>query len=481
MGAAQRGSGEGASNPILKRLEDRFANPRPIRQMIERYAPKELRELWSDETRIRLWTEVEQAVCAARAMTGEVPAEAARVIAALKPPRLERVRELEAEQGHDLAAFVAALQEQLGSEGGYLHLGMTSQDVVDTTLALQLRSAHSFLMGALEELNTAVSDLAERHLHTPMIGRTHGMHAEPVTFGFVLANHLDELRRSGGRLEAAAAEVVVGKISGTVGTHATVSAEVEALALARLRLPAAEITTQVVARDRHASYLCALALAGGVCERLATNLRQLQRTEVGEVREPFGLRQKGSSAMPHKRNPVRLEQVCGLSRILRGLALAGLEDIALWHERDISHSSVERIALPDATMALGHMLAVLTAVIGGLEVDVAAMAGNLQRRGGLARSQQLLLALIRKGVSREGAYRLVQGLSHQADRPGGDFLNTCLASPELLTHLTAGEIEGALDLDHYLGGIDHSFRLLGLLAGDPKTGGSGGQGDGRER
>jgi len=437
--------------------------------MIERYAPQELRELWSDENRIRLWTEVEKAVCAARARTGEVPQEVARLIAAVRPPTLERVRELEAEQGHDLAAFVAALQEQLGPEGGYLHLGLTSQDVVDTTLALQVRAAHAFLDDAMEGLGTAISDLAERHLHTPMIGRTHGMHAEPVTFGFVLANHLDELRRSRTRLDAAAAEVVVGKISGTVGTHATVSAEVEALALGQLRLPAAEITTQVVARDRHASYLCALALAGGVCERLATNLRHLQRTEVGEVREPFGRRQKGSSAMPHKRNPVRLEQVCGLSRILRGLALAGMEDIALWHERDISHSSVERIALPDATMALGHMLRVLTEVLAGLEVDTDAMAENLHRRGGLARSQLLLLALVRKGIPREEAYRLVQGLAHQADRPGGDFLNLCLASTDLLRHLTAAEIEAALDLAHYQGGVDHSFRLLGLLAGDPTT------------
>ena len=420
---------------------------------------------------MRLWTKVEQAVCRARAELGEMSEEDALAIGSARPPSVARVKQLEAEQGHDLAAFVSALQEQLGDAGRQVHLGLTSQDVVDTALALQVRQAQRFLDRELEAMGEALADLAERHLRTPMIGRTHGMHAEPVTFGFVLANHLDEVRRSRHRLGLAAAEVVVGKISGTVGTHATVSAEVEERALSELGLEPAAITTQVVARDRHAAYLCQLALTGAVLERLATNLRHLQRTEVGEAKEPFGALQKGSSAMPHKRNPVRLEQVCGLSRILRGLMVAGMEDVALWHERDISHSAVERIALPDATMALGHMLRTMTQVVGGLEVDPGSMASNLERRGAVARSQQVLLRLVGRGMAREEAYRLVQRLAHEADRPGGDFRELCLQSPELRQHLGAEEVVEALDLDQYLAGIPQSFSRLGLLAPEPSRSG----------
>lgn len=410
---------------------------------------------------------VETAVCRARAGLGEIADDEIAAINAAKPPSWDRVRQLESEQGHDLAAFVSAVQEQLGVEGRHIHLGLTSQDVVDTTLALQLRQANAYLMEELDRLGFALAALAERHLHTAMIGRTHGMHAEPVTFGFVVANHLDEIRRSQRRLAAAAAEVIVGKISGTVGTHSTVSAEVEKRALAELDLVPADITTQVVARDRHASYLCAEALLGACCERLATTLRHLQRTEVGEVREPFGSRQKGSSAMPHKRNPIRLEQVCGLSRLLRGYALSGMEDVALWHERDISHSSAERVVLPDSTMVLGHILRTMTQVVEGLEVDTDAMARNLDRHGAVARSQQVLLALVRKGLGRDDAYRIVQQLAQEAEKPGGDFRSLCLDSPELGNLMSAVEIEKALALGPFLSGVDESLRRVGLLAGEP--------------
>ncbi len=410
---------------------------------------------------------VETAVCRARAGLGEIADDEIAAINAAKPPSWDRVRQLESEQGHDLAAFVSAVQEQLGVEGRHIHLGLTSQDVVDTTLALQLRQANAYLMEELDRLGFALAALAERHLHTAMIGRTHGMHAEPVTFGFVVANHLDEIRRSQRRLAAAAAEVIVGKISGTVGTHSTVSAVVEKRALAELDLVPADITTQVVARDRHASYLCAEALLGACCERLATTLRHLQRTEVGEVREPFGSRQKGSSAMPHKRNPIRLEQVCGLSRLLRGYALSGMEDVALWHERDISHSSAERVVLPDSTMVLGHILRTMTQVVEGLEVDTDAMARNLDRHGAVARSQQVLLALVRKGLGRDDAYRIVQQLAQEAEKPGGDFRSLCLDSPELGNLMSAVEIEKALALGPFLSGVDESLRRVGLLAGEP--------------
>jgi len=446
--------------------------------MIDRYAPPDLRALWSDETRVGFWLRVELSVCQARADLGEITGPDMAALNRASVPSLSRLRELEAEQGHDLAAFVSAVQEGLGPEGRLLHLGLTSQDVVDTTLALQLRQVADVLLQDLGRLDLALAELARRHRRTPMIGRTHGMHAEPLTFGFVVANHLDELRRAGDRLRAATSEVVVGKVSGTVGTHATVSAEVERRALAALGLPVAAITTQVVARDRHASFLCAVALVGASCERLATTLRHLQRTEVAEVEEPFGARQKGSSAMPHKRNPIRLEQVCGLSRLLRGWAMAGLEDVALWHERDISHSSVERVALPDATMALGHMLRTLAEVVAGLEVDSKAMLANVERRGGLARSQQVLLALLGRGEPRETAYRLVQRLAHEADRPGGDFRALCLASPELTRRLEPAEIEEALALERYLGGIDASFRRLGLLPEGSEVGVAHGSGAG---
>jgi adenylosuccinate lyase len=437
--------------------------------LIDRYAPPELRAVWSDENRIRLWLKVEVAVAQALAAAGRLPEEELAAIEGATPPELSRVRELEQEQGHDLAAFVSAVQEEVGQLARRLHFGLTSQDVVDSALALQLREAGSIVLRDLDQLLDALRVAARRYRRTPMIGRTHGMHAEPVTFGFVLANHLDELERAGRRLRGAEAEVVVGKISGTVGTHGTVSRAVERDALSRLGLEPAAITTQVVARDRHAAFLCSLALAGASCERLALTLRHLQRTEVGEVREPFAARQKGSSAMPHKRNPVSLEQVCGLSRLLRGLALAGLEDVSLWHERDISHSSVERVALPDATMALSHMLRTLRRVVEGMEVDEEAMAGNLARRGGVARSQRVLLRLVAAGMERDRAYRLVQQLAASADHPGGDFRASCLASSQLMDALSPDELEAALDIG---ADLEEAAAAVDALAG--REGGQGG-------
>lgn len=431
--------------------------------MIDRYAPKDMRELWSDRNRLRLWMQVELAVCQARSAQGQITPGELTLLLQATPPTLERVAELEAEQGHDLAAFVTAVQEQLGDEGAHFHLGMTSQDIVDTALALQLRDASQIILRDLDQLLDRLGQLARRHRLTPMVGRTHGMHAEPLTFGFVLANHFDELRRARERFRSAATEVQVGKLSGAVGTHSTVSPEVEVRALAELDLEPAPITTQVVARDRHAAYLCALALVGAVCERFATTLRHLQRTEVAEVREPFAKSQKGSSAMPHKRNPIRLEQVSGLSRLLRGWAVAGLEDVALWHERDISHSSVERVALPDATMASAHILRTLAQVLEGLEVDPDAMKANLDRRGQLSQSQQLLLALMRRGMRREQAYRLVQSLAQAADVAGGDFRAAVAASQEVSALLDREQMARCFDLHPYLAQIDESFQRLGLL------------------
>ncbi|HUY97970.1 MAG TPA: adenylosuccinate lyase [Verrucomicrobiae bacterium] len=413
--------------------------------MIDRYAPPELRAIWSEAERLRSWLRVEVAACEAMAAAGLVPDADIVVIRAATPPRPERVRELEAEQGHDLAAFVSAVQETLGPAGRHLHRGLTSQDVVDTALALQLGRAAAVLRADSDRLLDALGSLAEAHAATPMVGRTHGMHAEPVSFGFVVANHLDEVRRGRDRLEAAALEVRVGRLRGAVGTGATVAAEVETRALAALGLDAPAITTQVVARDRHAAFVCALALLGASAERLATTIRHLQRSEVGELQEPFGAGQKGSSAMPHKRNPVRSEQVCGLARLLRGYAVAALEDVALWHERDISHSSVERVVLPDATMVLGHILRTLHVVVTGLEVHPDRMRANLAAGGGRIHSQQVLLALLDAGLGRERAYRLVQRLA--APEAGGDFRAAVLGDPEVLFHLGADRARACFDLD----------------------------------
>ncbi len=431
--------------------------------MIDRYAPADLRRIWSDQHRLELWLRVELAVCRARAELGEIGNTDLVALERAQAPSPARVQELEAEQGHDLAAFVSAVQEQLGPEGRWVHLGLTSQDVLDTALALQLGEVGAILATDLEELLAGLGQLAIRYRTTPMVGRTHGMHAEPLTFGLALANHWDELRRSGRRLRQALGEVTVGKVSGTVGTHATASPEVEERALELLGLRPAQVTTQVLARDRHAAFLCALALLGACLERLATNLRHLQRTEVGEVREPFSARQKGSSAMPHKRNPVRLEQVAGLARLLRGWALAGIENVALWHERDISHSSVERVALPDATMVTVHMLRTARSVLEGIEVDEQQMAANLGWRGQLYASQRVLLALIAAGWSRERAYRLVQGLAMTADRPGGSFRGEVEASPEVVQALGGAGVAACFDPGPYLAHVDATFARLGLI------------------
>ncbi|HVA20968.1 MAG TPA: adenylosuccinate lyase [Candidatus Micrarchaeia archaeon] len=438
--------------------------------MIDRYAPAELRAIWSEGERLASWLRVEVAACEGMAAAGQVPGADLELIRGARSPDPARVGELEAEQGHDVAAFVSAVQETLGPAGRHLHRGLTSQDVVDTALALQLGRAAQVLQAEADRLLAALGALARTHVRTPMAGRTHGVHAEPVSFGFVLANHHDEIRRSRDRLRRAAEEVAVGRLRGAVGTSATVAPEVEERALALLGLDPAPITTQVVARDRHAAFVCAVAVLGATLERLALTIRHLQRTEVGEALEPFGERQKGSSAMPHKRNPVRSEQVCGLARLLRGHAIAALEDVALWHERDISHSSVERVILPDATMALGHMLRTLTEVVGGLEVHPERMLANLEQEGGRVYSQRVLLALIDRGCLREDAYRLVQRLAS----PDGasSFREVAGRDPELLRLLGPEAIAGCFDLERAMGGVAEALARVGLDTGPAAPGGA---------
>ncbi len=431
-------------------------------EVIPRYTPPEIAEIFSDESRLRRWLEVELLVCEAWAAQGRIPEDA---VNELKKARIDtrRIDELEAEQGHDMAAFVSAVQETVGDAGRFLHLGVTSSDIVDTALATQLRDAAAVIDADAKALEDSLVEQAERHRVTVMMGRTHGVHAEPITLGVKLANFVDEVRRGRRRLADAVREVAVGQVSGAVGTHATVPPAIEEHVCRGLGLEVAPVTTQVIARDRHAAFVSALALLGAVLERLATTIRLLQITEVDEVEEPFSERQKGSSAMPHKRNPVLCERICGLARNLRGYATTAMENIALWHERDISHSSSERMILPDACALADYVLRLSTRVVADLRVKPQRMLDNLERDGGVVFSQQLLTALIvDAGWSRERAYRAVQALAQRARDGEAGFRDLVGRDAEVAAALDAERIERCFDVSSYLDGIDETFRRLGL-------------------
>jgi adenylosuccinate lyase len=421
--------------------------------MIARYTRPEMARLWSEETRLGHWLEIELSLVDVLAARGLVPAEAAQRLRAGATVNLRRMQEIEAEVKHDVIAFVSSVAEGVGDEGRHLHLGLTSSDVVDTAFAIQLRDAADLLLAEVDRLREAVRVQALRHKHTPMVGRTHGMHAEPITFGLKCASWYAELGRDRRRLVAARTEIAHGKLSGAVGTFASNDPEIEAAVLERLGLQPEPLATQVVPRDRHAVYFTTLAVLAGTCERIALEIRHLQRTEVGEVAEPFGSGQKGSSAMPHKRNPILAENVCGLARLVRSYALAALENMALWHERDISHSSVERVIAPDATIALDFTLARLTGVIAGLEVRPEAMAAKLATTGGAVFSEQVLLALVRKGVARDEAYRWIQ----RHALAGGDLRSRLLDDADVRRHLDADEVASLFDITHALRHIDALF------------------------
>jgi adenylosuccinate lyase len=410
--------------------------------------------LWTEEARLGHWLEIELAFVEVLAERGEVPREAAAGLRSRARVDVRRMQEIEAEVKHDVIAFVSSVAEQVGDEGRFLHLGLTSSDVVDTAFALQLRQAADLLLEGLDGLRRAVREQALRHRRTPMMGRTHGMHAEPITFGLKCAGWYAELGRARRGLAAAREAIAYGKLSGAVGTFANNPPEVEAAVLARLGLAPEPLATQIVPRDRHARFFGELALLGGGCERIALEIRHLQRTEVGEAAEPFGKGQKGSSAMPHKRNPILTENLCGIARLLRAYAGAAYESMALWHERDISHSSVERVIGPDATIALDFMLARLAGVVRDLEVRPDAMRANLDRLGGAIFSEQVLLALVRAGVGRDQAYRTVQ--RHALG--GGDLLERLGGDPEITRHLPPDRLAALFDLGHHLRYTDVLFE-----------------------
>ncbi len=431
--------------------------------MIARYSRPAMTAIWSDEGKLAAWLEVELAATAAWAELGVVPAAAAGAIREqAAAPTPERVAELEATLHHDTAAFVDAVAERLGPEGRWFHYGLTSSDVVDTALSLQIREAGRLVLAGLDRAFAAVVARAEEHRLTVQMGRTHGVHAEPTTFGLKLAGWAFELDRARQRVARALDGMRVGKLSGAVGTYAATDPEVERIACERLGLEPAPTSTQILQRDRHAELLAALAVAAASLETFALEIRHLARTEVAEVQEPFGRGQKGSSAMPHKRNPVVAERICGLARVVRGAALVGLENVALWHERDISHSSAERVVIPDAFLALDYMLDRFAWLVDGLVVRPERMLRNLEASHFLFFSQRVLLALVQSGLSRDDAYRLVQRNAMRAWDEELDFRELARADEEIATRV---DLDAVFDLDAYTRHVDTVFDRLHTLTG----------------
>ncbi|HEX9123664.1 MAG TPA: adenylosuccinate lyase [Actinomycetota bacterium] len=431
--------------------------------MIPRYTLPGMAAVWSDEARLGHWLEIEILAVEAWAHLGRVPQADAEAIRARAAFTVERVLELEAVTKHDVAAFVRCVGESVGPEGRWVHFGMTSSDVLDTGFALQLCEAADLLLIRLERLLAAVKRLALQHRETMMIGRTHGVHAEPTSFGHKVALWAFELDRDRERLRRARETVSVGKISGVVGTYASVDPRVEEEVCARLGLRPAEASSQIVPRDRHAEYLAALALLATSLDLVATEIRHLARTEVREVQEPFTEGQKGSSAMPHKRNPVRCERITGLARVVRGHLQAAMENVVLWHERDISHSSAERVIFPDSTMVVDFMLAELTDVLQDLRVYPDRMRTNLEAGGGLAFSQGVLLALVEAGLSRDAAYAAVQRAAGAAWDLGEDFRARLAEDPEVAGALTRDDLAALFDASRYLRNLDGVFDRLAKL------------------
>jgi len=436
-----------------------------LSQVIARYSRPEMARIWSDEGRLARWLEVELAALDGWAELGVVPAaDVTTIRAAAVPPTPERVAEIERTTDHDVAAFVDAVAEQLGPEGRWVHYGLTSSDVLDTALSLQIGDAGKLLLAGIDRALDVVVPRAEEHRLTICIGRSHGIHAEPTTFGWKLAGWAFELDRGRARLARALEANRVGQLSGTVGTYGAVDPEVERIACERLGLEPEPVSTQVIARDRHAELLGTLALVATSLERFATEVRHLARTEVREVEEPFATGMKGSSAMPHKRNPKVAERICGLARVIRAASVVGLENVPLWHERDISHSSAERVVVPDAFLALDYMLDRFTWIVEGLVVYPERMLRNIAASHGLVFSHRLLLALVAAGLDRGDAYRLVQRHAMQAWDEDRDFRTLVSADPEISSRLDAAALESVFDLESTVQHVDVVFERLQALA-----------------
>ena len=418
--------------------------------------------IWTDENKFSIWLKIEVLACEALSRLGQVPTADLKRIQQRARFEVKRIDEIEREVNHDVIAFLTNVAEHVGPSARYIHKGLTSSDVIDTALAVQMVQAADLLIADVKLLRKAVAAQARQHKFTPMIGRSHGIHAEPITFGLKMALMYDEFGRALQRLESAREAVRVGQLSGAVGTHAHLDPKVEAYVCAKLKLRPAPISTQILQRDLHAEYMNTLALVAASIERWATEFRHLQRTEVREVEEYFGEGQKGSSAMPHKRNPILGERLCGMARLVRGYALTGLENVALWHERDISHSSAERVILPDATIALDYMLAKLEFVVRTLVVFPKNMQKNLDLTRGLIHSQQVLLMLTEKGVSREISYRLVQRNAMQAWETGEQLKDLLRKDAEVMKAVTEADLKRVFDVKTHFRDVNRTFKAVGL-------------------
>lgn len=431
--------------------------------MIDRYTLPEMRRIWSVENKFRKWLDVEIFACEAMAGLGKVPQEALAAIKEKANFNVQRIAEIEAVTNHDLIAFTTNVGEYVGDAAKYIHLGLTSSDVLDTALAALMKEAGEHILDRLKQLKEALLEKAAQHRRTIMIGRTHGIHAEPITFGLKMLLWVDETDRNIRRMRQAVETISVGKISGAVGTYANIDPQVEAHVCSRLGLKPANVSTQVLQRDRHAEYLTTIAVIGSSLDKFATELRSLQRTDILEVEEHFKKGQKGSSAMPHKRNPIIGERISGMARLLRGNALAAMENVPLWNERDISHSSVERVIVPDSAIILDYMLAKFTDTISNLLVYPENMMRNIERTHGLIFSQRVLLALVEeKGLSREKAYELVQRNAMEAWRTGKNFRDLLLADGELTSQLDQVEINELFDYNYHLKNVDEIYKRFGL-------------------
>lgn len=430
--------------------------------MISRYTHPEMGRIWEEQNEFQKLLDVEIYACEAMAEIGQIPKEAVEVIKAKAAFTVERIREIERETNHDIIAFVSAVAENVGEEAKYIHMGLTSSDVKDTALAIMMKEAADILLADLHKLKEAIFKRAAEHKYTPMIGRTHGIHAEPLTFGLKLALWLGEVDRNIARLERAKETISVGKLSGAVGTYANIDPRIEEYVCRRAGLKRADLATQVIQRDRHAEYLTTMAIIASSLDKFATELRNLQRTDIREVEEYFAKGQKGSSAMPHKRNPITNERIAGLARVVRGNALAALENVALWHERDITHSSVERVILPDSTILLDYMLRKLTNIVEKLLVYPEAMLANLNKTDGLIYSQRILLAIVDKGVARDTAYRWVQRNAMAKWEQGKSFKEGILNDPDIRQYLSTEEITGLFDYQYFLRHVDMIMARFGL-------------------
>jgi adenylosuccinate lyase len=428
--------------------------------MIPRYTRPEMGRIWSEENSFQKWLDVEILAAEGLARLGNVPKSAIARIRKKARFNVKRIREIEAEVKHDVIAFLSCVAESIGDDARFLHIGMTSSDVIDTGLAIQFKEASSILIQDVKDLMSVVRRQAQKYKWTVMIGRTHGVHAEPITFGLKLALWYQEMARNLARLQKAAEDMSVGQISGAVGTFAQISPKVEAYVCRKAGLKPALISNQIIQRDRHAYYFATLAVIASSLEKFAVEIRHLQRTEVQEAEEPFTEGQKGSSAMPHKRNPILSENVSGLARLMRSYSIAAMENVPLWHERDISHSSVERVIAPDATIALDFMLKRMTYVLGNLCVYPENMKRNLEKSGGAVFSEKVLLALVEKGVARDIAYRMVQRHALKVGKEGGDLKRELLADAEIRRHLSAQEIEAIWSVKQHLTNVDFIFRRV---------------------